>query len=83
MIKEWLEEYKPANKEAAEQALREIMRRSLLQDCSVVVFLKRQLFFTLDALRCLIFLQVKCMHYYFGNGIIELKAEIGMIWNGI
>ncbi len=41
MIKEWLEEYKPVNHEAAEQELREIMQEIALAGLQRSGFLKK------------------------------------------
>lgn len=51
MIKEWLEEYKPANKEAAEQALREIMQEIALAGLQRSGFFEKAAFYGGTALR--------------------------------
>lgn len=51
MIKEWLEEYKPANQEAAEQALREIMQEIALAGLQRSGFFERAAFYGGTALR--------------------------------
>lgn len=51
MIKEWLEEYKPANKEAAEQALREIMQEIALVGLQRSGFFEKAAFYGGTALR--------------------------------
>lgn len=51
MIKEWLEEYKPANHEAAEQALREIMQEIALAGLQRSGFFEKAAFYGGTALR--------------------------------
>ena len=45
MIKEWLEEYKPVNHEAAEQALREIMQEIALAGLQRSGFFEKAAFY--------------------------------------
>lgn len=51
MIKEWLEEYKPANQEEAEQALREIMQEITLAGLQRSGFFEKAAFYGGTALR--------------------------------
>ncbi len=51
MIKEWLEEYKPTNQEAAEQALREIMQEIALAGLQRSGFFEKAAFYGGTALR--------------------------------
>ena len=51
MIKEWLEEYKPVNQEAAEQALREIMQEIALAGLQRSGFFEKAAFYGGTALR--------------------------------
>lgn len=51
MIKEWLEEYKPGNQEAAEQALREIMQEITLAGLQRSGFFEKAAFYGGTALR--------------------------------
>ncbi len=51
MIKEWLEEYKPGNQEAAEQALREIMQEIALAGLQRSGFFEKAAFYGGTALR--------------------------------
>ena len=51
MIKEWLEEYKPANQQAAEQALREIMQEIALAGLQRSGFFEKAAFYGGTALR--------------------------------
>ena len=51
MIKEWLEEYKPINQEAAEQALREIMQEIALAGLQRSGFFEKAAFYGGTALR--------------------------------
>ncbi len=51
MIKEWLEEYKPVNQEAAEQALREIMQEIALAGLQRSGFFEKATFYGGTALR--------------------------------
>ena len=51
MIKEWLEEYKPVNQEAAEQALREIMQEIALAGLQRSGFFEKAAFYGGSALR--------------------------------
>ena len=51
MIKEWLQEYQPANREAAEQALREIMQEIALAGLHRSGFFEKAAFYGGTALR--------------------------------
>ncbi len=51
MIKEWLEEYKPADQETAEQALREIMQEIALAGLQRSGFFEKAAFYGGTALR--------------------------------
>ncbi|HLO81375.1 MAG TPA: nucleotidyl transferase AbiEii/AbiGii toxin family protein [Chitinophagaceae bacterium] len=83
MIKEWLEEYKPANREQAEQALREIMQEIALAGLGRAGFFEKAAFYSGTALR--IFYGVKRFSEDLDFSLLEVEPgfELGPYLDGV
>lgn len=83
MIKEWLEEYKPANREQAEQALREIMQEIALAGLGRAGFFEKAAFYGGTALR--IFYGVKRFSEDLDFSLLETEPdfELGPYLDGL
>ncbi|MGH2649139.1 MAG: nucleotidyl transferase AbiEii/AbiGii toxin family protein [Ginsengibacter sp.] len=73
MIKEWIEEYKPSNKEQAGQALREIMQEVALAGLQRTGFFEKAAFYGGTALR--IFYQLNRFSEDLDFSLLEVNSE--------
>ena len=76
MIKEWLEEYKPVNQEAAEQALREIMQEIALAGLQRSGFFEKAAFYGGTALR--IFHGLQRFSEDLDFSLLEINADFSL-----
>ncbi len=76
MIKEWLEEYKPGNQEAAEQALREIMQEIALAGLQRSGFFEKAAFYGDTALR--IFYGLQRFSEDLDFSLLEVNTEFSL-----
>lgn len=76
MIREWIQEYKPQNKEQAESALREIMQEVALAGLQRAGFFEKAAFYGGTALR--IFYDLNRFSEDLGFSLLEINPDFSL-----